>query len=737
MPPGTRRANRSGYAEHDDFEGLPVRQWRHEWASVATQPQQEQQQQNDIWAIELLHGMPKDANLLPPHSQELLRAARSGRLYKRPAPTEDEDVDAETTAPEKPDKKEEEDQAQGFTIKVWKQIPRNVEASTVSHLAKRRKGTVTIASKTVEDKVTGPTVTRATVRRIDAAGNPYTEDVTLVEGQPVQGEIISTRVEMAPGANPDVAAATPAPPQRRRAPPPKRKAKAGPGRGKKKIRNPVLGHRQPPEVASAKDIAATPIKTEDPGDMNVTRETTNTPNQDSEMADADDDDDDDDGDDGDDGGDDGDDGEADGRAASSDRQGAPSVSYQDVEMTDAAFALHPSLVGPPAGGPKEPAIPKEPTPPNPLSLAPPLSSLVPGSPRPEGSPLKNVVLPSPTEPTSLGIPPVPSMEPPPQTARVETGTDSMVAQPPSDIVGEEPGEATERDLPQAEPPTEENVPEETGLTDPAPPQDTSLWQPTEEVKSSVEEALLPPPPDQVGNISSPRAEDGPGKSFDGEDKSRDGEGNSFEGEAAPPQSSLTQYESAMTEDTIKPDDSASARFPLTESGPSSEVGTASLGEAKEPAPPAAGPSSPPPPPKPASPAEDKGAEEEKVDLLGGLLGELDRQAAVSDDPVKPPEAQPAADPEPAAEAGADPAAGAPDEPVPGLKTEPQDDAGLAEEPQQEPETGEADDKKEDAAQRPPSPPSDAAPSDAPPPATAATAEAAPAAPSPDDPPVDA
>ncbi|KAM5382815.1 hypothetical protein ACJZ2D_002206 [Fusarium nematophilum] len=42
------------------------------------------------------------------------------------------------------------------------------------------------------------TVTRATVRRIDAAGNFYMEEVTLADGQQIQGEIISTRIEVAP-----------------------------------------------------------------------------------------------------------------------------------------------------------------------------------------------------------------------------------------------------------------------------------------------------------------------------------------------------------------------------------------------------------------------------------------------------------------------------------------------------------------------------------------------------------
>lgn len=221
---------------------------------MAPPAQQEQQQQNDIWAVELLHGMPKDSNLLPPHTQELLRAARSGRLYKRPAPIEEEEVDPDAPLPDKVEKKEDGSSPKGFSVKLWKQIPRNVEASTVSHLAKRRKGIITIASKTVEDKVTGPTVTRATVKRIDAAGNPYTEEVTLGEGQQVDGEIISTRVE--PVAANAEALAAPPPPPRRRPPPPKRKAKAGPGRGKKKIKIPLPGTEQPAGAAPGADGAA-------------------------------------------------------------------------------------------------------------------------------------------------------------------------------------------------------------------------------------------------------------------------------------------------------------------------------------------------------------------------------------------------------------------------------------------------------------------------------------------------
>ncbi len=232
--------------------GLPVRQWRQEWVNVAPPVEQEPQQLNDVWAIELIHGMPKDAGLLTPHSQELLRAARSGRLYKRPAPTDEDEAEADNNANEKPEKKEEEAAPKGYSIKIWKQVPRNVEASNISRLAKRRKNTVTIASKTPEDRAHGSTVTRATVRRVDAAGNPYTEEVTLADGQAVNGEIISTRVETVQ---------TPAAPlaqiqnQRRRPPPPKRKTKAGPGRGKKKNRGGIAGGPPHAIVANGNGVA--------------------------------------------------------------------------------------------------------------------------------------------------------------------------------------------------------------------------------------------------------------------------------------------------------------------------------------------------------------------------------------------------------------------------------------------------------------------------------------------------
>ncbi|KAI1501666.1 hypothetical protein F5X99DRAFT_195459 [Biscogniauxia marginata] len=298
----TRRGNRSGYVEHDDFEGLPVRQWRQEWVSIVPPPPPDTTQRNDVWGVELPHGMPKDSHLLPTHTQELLRAARSGRLYKRPPPAEEEEADADAALAEKPDKKEDDPSTKGFQVKVWKQIPRNAEGPAVSHLAKRRKGTVMLSSDLPAGAPSGPTVTKATVRRIDAAGNPYTQEITLNEGQPVDGDIISTTVVPAPNPNANGDGSAAATPVRRRPPPPKRKPK-GPGRGRKK-KLPLPPSTRPGPSASGVSGAPDGIKSEGT-EANTMKSggLDEMKNQDTEMAD------DDDGDDGEDDGDEGDEGD--------------------------------------------------------------------------------------------------------------------------------------------------------------------------------------------------------------------------------------------------------------------------------------------------------------------------------------------------------------------------------------------------------------------------------------------
>lgn len=306
-------------------------------------------------------------------------------------------------------------------------------------------------------------------------------------------------------------------------------------------------------------------------------------------------------------------------------------------MTDAPLTVNPSLSEPSVADSRESMIPPEPLPPNPLTLAPPASSLASGSPRPEGSPLKNVVL-SAAEAMSSAVP---TPDVPVQTPKVETAAESTTAQPSSPTTSDDPAAADHRDL--AGPgPTAATSHHEPALSEPAPLKQESPWQAREEPDRTKDEALLPPPPDQVGNIDSPRSESGPTKSSDGEDKARDENGNRFEGEALPTQSFLNQCDSVIREDTIKPDDSASVRFPLSESGPSSEFGTASVGEAKDPSKESTVPlaaASSPPAPKQASPRESQAEDDEKSDLLGGLMGELDREAASSGAPAKPPSPQ--------------------------------------------------------------------------------------------------
>ncbi|KAI9050517.1 hypothetical protein LZ554_005679 [Drepanopeziza brunnea f. sp. 'monogermtubi'] len=223
-----RRQNRPGL-DHGEFEGIPVRYWSRDYVTVAPPPNQDSAtNQNDIWAVELPHGMPKDSHLLPQHSQDLLRAARAGKIYKRPAPADEEEADPEAIVGEKSDKKDDDILEKGFTVKSWKLTPRHLEGPDVSYLAKRRPG---LGKASLKSSVPVATVIKATVKRIDAAGNEYVQDVVVPQGQTVEGEVLSQTQIPDPNAPVDMTAAHATPPKRR--PATKRKAK-GPGRGRKK-----------------------------------------------------------------------------------------------------------------------------------------------------------------------------------------------------------------------------------------------------------------------------------------------------------------------------------------------------------------------------------------------------------------------------------------------------------------------------------------------------------------------
>jgi hypothetical protein len=384
--------------------------------------QQEMTQQSDRWAVELPFGMPRDTHLLPPHSQELLRAARSGRLYKRPAPVEEEEAEAEAD-PVKGEKKEwDTSNNEGFMVKMWRQVPRNAETPITSHLAKRHKNTVTLASKAAATQLAGPTVIRATVRRIDAAGNPYEQTVTLTEGQQVDGEIISTTVVPAPSANQGELAPQQATPVRRRPPPPKRKSK-GIGRGRRKGRLPLplpaTRSSQPSAAAGgslpvraegvAADVSLHVILTTGERNRMLTtgheqgikiEDTEDSGNQDSEMADmsglpseeeeAGD-------------GDEGDEGEEEGgedEAGETPDVGSPNGDTQGLETEDSEMseAIQPSSVEEADDVRPAPSEGEEVTIPKARSHPPSLSNLPPHLASPKGSPLKNVMIQSPTEP---------------------------------------------------------------------------------------------------------------------------------------------------------------------------------------------------------------------------------------------------------------------------------------------------------------------------------------------------
>lgn len=211
--------------------GLPVRQWRHQLVNVVPPPEREEAKKQDRWGVELPHGMPRDTHLLTPHNQELLRLARSGKLYKKRPLPEEEDADADGIPGEKPDKKDSAtSEGYGFKVKKWVRLERSAEDPGINFLAPRHKNTITRPSKQLGTQVTGPMVTKATVKRLDAAGNPYTQEVIVSDGQAVDGEIISTSVVPAPEATGEAVlpVATPA---RRNPPIPQKKKGRGRGRG--------------------------------------------------------------------------------------------------------------------------------------------------------------------------------------------------------------------------------------------------------------------------------------------------------------------------------------------------------------------------------------------------------------------------------------------------------------------------------------------------------------------------
>ncbi|KFY60573.1 hypothetical protein V496_05291 [Pseudogymnoascus sp. VKM F-4515 (FW-2607)] len=222
---------------------------------------------------------------MPQHSQDLLRAARSGRIYQKRMLVEEEDIEADALLAEKAEKKEEAKE-EGFVVRTWKLVPKHAEGPEIEYLAKRRKGL-----RGAPVKGAGATMTKMTLRRTDEAGNTYVEDVVVPEGHVVEGEVIATTVILDPAAAgaPAVGVAPPQP-VKRRPPPPKRRAK-GPGRGRRK-KLPLPPRSAPASVGAAQvdGQAAEAPKQEPAVDANgVKIESSVTPapgNEDTEMGDG-------------------------------------------------------------------------------------------------------------------------------------------------------------------------------------------------------------------------------------------------------------------------------------------------------------------------------------------------------------------------------------------------------------------------------------------------------------------
>ena len=230
--------------DHDVFEGLPVRHWRKKAVSVNAAPEKENIDnaglRNLTWK-EL--PLPRDAHLLSPMSQDLLRAARMPQAKKPTTPLldddkepgEDEDADGELDT--------------GFVAKRWAVLPKELEGPEPEFLAKRRKGLPSVHSGTLGTIDSTAPMRKTKIRKMDNEGNNSVWEVLVPEGQTVDGEVVEEETTAtqapAPGtvvegvgvvnAEGVVIAGDQGMPaiNKRRPPPPKRKPK-GPGRGRRK-----------------------------------------------------------------------------------------------------------------------------------------------------------------------------------------------------------------------------------------------------------------------------------------------------------------------------------------------------------------------------------------------------------------------------------------------------------------------------------------------------------------------
>jgi hypothetical protein len=251
--------------DNDIFEGLPVKQWSATPSRISLAPPPSEtdiEKALDKWADP---AMPESSHLLLPHTQQLLRIARSGKYgtKRKTAPDVEPDGDdfnarEEEGVPDEVLAKPAHTEEKGFVARKWRQVPEAALVPEHLHwefLAKRRKGLPSYYhGATTDISASGmPQIARrkTRVQRVldVATGESVIYEVLALEGQILENELPAdsqmqathlepgTTVEGLGTADEDglislVPSGTTAPSRRNRPPP---KKKGGPGRGKKRV----------------------------------------------------------------------------------------------------------------------------------------------------------------------------------------------------------------------------------------------------------------------------------------------------------------------------------------------------------------------------------------------------------------------------------------------------------------------------------------------------------------------
>jgi hypothetical protein len=242
-----------------------VKQWSTTPSRVSLAPPPSEtdiEKAQDKWADP---AMPENSHLLLPHTQQLLRIARSGRYgtKRKIAPDVEPDGDEFNAREEeslqddslaKPAHSEEK----GFVARKWRQVPESALVPEHLHwefLAKRRKGLPNFYHGSATEISTSgiPQIAKRKTRVqkvLDpATGESVIYEVLALEGQVLENELPAesqmqakvlqpgTTIEGLGTVNEDglisLVPANPPAPSRRSRPPPKKKG--GPGRGKKRV----------------------------------------------------------------------------------------------------------------------------------------------------------------------------------------------------------------------------------------------------------------------------------------------------------------------------------------------------------------------------------------------------------------------------------------------------------------------------------------------------------------------